>query len=166
MQSCWHGGYCSSFCAPAYTLCMVMIMRYSIEGFHNAMPTYTHTILSHCLVSFCMPRNREKQQQNAGTSNDDLKFPPSVCANILVTLYNLVLWYELIKATGQFVTFPLPFRSKRKPTWRSQLSMMTCKIGLIWRHMKILYKGFARRETHLYEHDFTPLLGFLLYGEV
>ena len=45
-------------------------------------------------------------------------------------------------------------------------SRMTCKIGLIWRHMKTLYRGFALRDTHLYAIDFAPLLGFLLYGAV
>ena len=35
-----------------------------------------------------------------------------------------------------------------------------------YRVVKTLYSGFARRNTHLYAHDFAPPIGFLLYGAV
>ena len=37
--------------------------NYIIEGLHDAIRTYTRTILPRCLVSFCMARYREKQQK-------------------------------------------------------------------------------------------------------
>ena len=31
---------------------------------------------------------------------------------------------------------------------------------------RVVQTLFARRDKHLYAHDFAPLLGFLLYGAV
>ena len=59
-----------------------------IEGLHCAVHTYKRTTLPHSLVSFCMVgiEKYNKKRLNFGfTSQNDLKFPPSVCANILVT---------------------------------------------------------------------------------
>ena len=34
-----------------------------MEGMHDALRTYQHTILQHILVSFCTARYEEKQQE-------------------------------------------------------------------------------------------------------
>ena len=71
-----------------------------IEGLHDAVRTYTRSTLPLRLVSFCMARYREKQNKKRVnfwfTSQTDLKFPPSVCANILVTQlwFGIVVWSE------------------------------------------------------------------------
>ena len=44
-----------------------ILQLFVIEGLHDAIRTYTGTILPRCLVSFCMARYRGKQQKHAVT---------------------------------------------------------------------------------------------------
>ena len=68
---------------------MLQLLTVPVEGLHDAIHTYTRMILLRRLVSFRVTQYREKQQKTLNfwfTSQNDLKFPPSVCNNILVTL--------------------------------------------------------------------------------
>ena len=47
-------------------------MKPSIEGLYDAVRTYTRTTLPRRLVSFCMARYREKQQQQQNAWTFDL----------------------------------------------------------------------------------------------
>ena len=65
-----------------------------VEGLHDVVRTYTSTVSPAAWFPFCMARYREKQKQKMPelliTSQNDLKFPLSVCANNLVTV---IIWY-------------------------------------------------------------------------
>ena len=62
-----------------------------------------------------------------------------VCVLIFCSLSrNLVLWYELNKSNETFCCILL-YPAVQKETNMAVVSRMTCKIGLIWRHMKTLY---------------------------
>ena len=72
----------------------------SIQGLHDVVRTYTHTIFPCCLVSFFVwpgiEKNNIKRLNFWFTSQNNFKFPQS--ALIFLSLCcNLVLWYELNK---------------------------------------------------------------------
>ena len=60
-----------------------------IEGLHDAVRTHTHTILYRVCILYRENNKKKQKQKNAWTFDllqiYELKFPPSVCANILVT---------------------------------------------------------------------------------
>ena len=68
-----------------------------------------------------------------------LKFQPSVCTIILATLCNfgIVVWTHL-KVSRHFLVFSYTAPCEEETNMAVE-SAMTCKIGLIWRHMKTLY---------------------------
>ena len=70
-----------------------------------------------------------------------LKFHLSVCVLIFLSLScSLVIWYELNENSGTLFVF-CNARLWGKETNMAVARMITCKIGLIWRHMKTLYSA-------------------------
>ena len=67
-----------------------------------------------------------------------------MCAYVLVTQVWFGVYYDMneMKSSGTFLLhFAIP-HCGRKKTNMTVASMMTCKIGLIWRHMKTLYSYY------------------------
>ena len=115
----------------------------SIEGLHKAIRTYTCTIYPTPWFPFCMARYTEKQQKMLELLIyfiEGIKISTEcVCVLIFLSLScNLVLWHEVNKKVmGHLVMFSNTMPCKEE-TNMVVASMMTCKIGLIWRHMKTL----------------------------
>ena len=93
----------------------------SIEGLHDAVRTYTRTILP-CPRDFlfCIVRYWEKQNNKTTfyfwiPSSQKLKFQPRVCTVILVTLCNfgIVVWTQL-KVSGRFLSSVFLYRTMRR----------------------------------------------------
>ena len=121
----------------------------SIEGLHDAVRTNTST-----WFPFCIARYWEKHENTILFFNSFMtEIKPSVCTIILVTLCNIgiVVWTQL-KVLGHFLVFSYTAPCEEETNMAIE-SAMTCKIGFIWRHMKTLYRVFARRGTHPYEHN-------------
>ena len=53
-----------------------------------------------------------------------LKFQPSVCTFILVTLCNFGIVVRTLKFRDIFLCFPIPHHAKWKPTWRSKVQWL------------------------------------------
>ena len=128
-----------------------------MEGLHYVVSTYTHTIWQHLLVFFLYSTAWRKTTKNALTF--DLLHGRIwninwVCVLIFLSLScNLVLWYELNKKLRNILLcFPIPSRAKKKPMWRSRV-MMSCKICLIWSHIKTLYCAILLRGVTPQEND-------------
>ena len=100
---------------------------------------------------FCMARYRENNQKRFNfwlLYGRNQKFN-CVCLIIFLSLScNLGLWYELKNLLGHFVVFSKTAPC-RKETNMAVASMMICKIGLIWRHMKTLYSQFAEHRLSI-----------------
>ena len=120
----------------------IWILNLPIESLHDAVRTYTHTILSRSLVSFLYGAVCRKSRKSAYF---DLLYSKiwnfnRVCVLIFLSLgRNLVLWYELDKKIIE--TFCCIFLYPAMPRGNNMVatSMMTCKTGLIWRNAKTLY---------------------------
>ena len=109
------------------------------RGFaHNAFCTHMCTILPRPLVSFLYG---VVQRKTTKTLEPSIYFMERIkifskCVLIFLSLScNLDLWYEGNKFLRHFVAFSntAPYKEE---TNMAVASTMTCKIGLLWRHMK------------------------------
>ena len=122
-----------------YTLIHRHTLR--IDSLHDAVRTYMRTILSRSLVSFSYGAVCKKQQNLLLLLIYFIaRFEMSTeCVLIFFSLgCNLVLHYELDQIKTHFIVFSYTWPCQEE-TNMAAVSMMTCKIGLIWRHMKTLY---------------------------
>ena len=130
---------------PAHRTSQKQVHCKAIEGLHDAVCTYARTILSKSLGFLLHSAVWRKQQKTLELSIFFMeKFEISsrcVCwySGHSVGILTMVMWYELNKKKwNNLLLFPILSHVNRKPTWRSP-SVMTCKICLIWHHMKTLY---------------------------
>ena len=98
-----------------------------------AIRTYAHRILANLLVSLCIERYGEKEQPKKIKKNKKNAWSSvlshgriwnfnRVCADILVTQLQSIMWYELNKKLWNILLLvPIPSHASRKPTWQSRI---------------------------------------------
>ena len=110
--------------------CYATTICHSNRGFAwRGTQLYAHDfapLLGFLFVWCSIEKDNKKCLNFSFTWQNDLKFPPSVCVLICMSLcWNLVLWYELDKYRDILLCLPIPSHAKRKPTWRSGVWWLT-----------------------------------------
>ena len=116
------------------------------DGLYDVVHTYTrmictmrsthiHARFALLYVFFFVPHSIEKNNKTCFyfwfPSWQELKFQPSVCTIILVTLHNfgIVVWTQL-KVSEHFLAFPIPLHVQRKPIWRSKCDNLQNRLDM------------------------------------